>query len=284
MLQLAPMGTNKLDKVLAQARIGAHMVRDGHVRQGVRFFAEEFLVNTGLRALGSVPLGPRRVACNVCGWTGARFLTHCAVEYVNRNAFCPRCLSYPRHRAFAHWAAEDPDLAERMRRHPDAPALVFAPEPGMMEFLGGVRRRLVGFDLERRNAWVGVRGDGARLPFADGSLGFVFCFHVLEHIEDDLGAMREIARCLRPGACLVLSVPIEFHLEQTVAYGRAHPLLNGHWYGYGRDFGERAAAAGLQGRSLTASTAMGAVQLRRRAIREERLYVLEAGPGGVREG
>lgn len=35
------------------------------------------------------------------------------------------------------------------------------------------------------------------LPFADGDFDMVMCNHVLEHIEDDRKAMRELFRVLK---------------------------------------------------------------------------------------
>jgi SAM-dependent methyltransferase len=47
-----------------------------------------------------------------------------------------------------------------------------------------------------------------QLPFRDASLDTVLLLEVLEHLEDDAGALREIARILRPGGKLVISVPV----------------------------------------------------------------------------
>jgi SAM-dependent methyltransferase len=47
----------------------------------------------------------------------------------------------------------------------------------------------------------------ADLPFEDASFDSVVLGEVLEHVEDDRGALSEIARVLRPGGVLALSVP-----------------------------------------------------------------------------
>ncbi len=52
-----------------------------------------------------------------------------------------------------------------------------------------------------------VRGDGTRLPFADDSFDRVMASEVLEHIPDDLSAFHELARVLRPGGTLAITVP-----------------------------------------------------------------------------
>ena len=52
-----------------------------------------------------------------------------------------------------------------------------------------------------------VQGDALHLPFGDDSFDRVICSEVLEHIGDDVGAMRELARVLRPGGTMAITVP-----------------------------------------------------------------------------
>ena len=49
---------------------------------------------------------------------------------------------------------------------------------------------------------------GSRLPFEDGSFGAALAFEVLEHVEEDVTLLDEIARVIRPGGLLVLSTPV----------------------------------------------------------------------------
>ena len=46
------------------------------------------------------------------------------------------------------------------------------------------------------------------MPFADGTFDLVLCNHVLEHIEDDQVAIKELARVLRPGGIAILQAPV----------------------------------------------------------------------------
>ena len=52
-----------------------------------------------------------------------------------------------------------------------------------------------------------VQGDALRLPFPDGAFDRVIAAEVLEHIPDDAHAMAELARVLRPGGTMAVTVP-----------------------------------------------------------------------------
>ena len=51
-------------------------------------------------------------------------------------------------------------------------------------------------------------GDATALPFPDGVFDLVCAFDIVEHVEDDRQVFREIRRVSRPGATVVLSVPL----------------------------------------------------------------------------
>ncbi len=53
-------------------------------------------------------------------------------------------------------------------------------------------------------------GSANAIPFPDAQFDFALCIEVLEHIEDDIGALKEISRVLKPGGKLVMSVPYRY--------------------------------------------------------------------------
>jgi len=52
-----------------------------------------------------------------------------------------------------------------------------------------------------------LRGDVFHLPFADGAFDRVICSEVMEHVHDYGAAARELARVLRPGGTLGVTIP-----------------------------------------------------------------------------
>jgi len=52
-----------------------------------------------------------------------------------------------------------------------------------------------------------VQGDALHLPFPDATFDRVICSEVLEHIPNDVGAMSELTRVLRPGGTMAITVP-----------------------------------------------------------------------------
>ena len=54
-------------------------------------------------------------------------------------------------------------------------------------------------------------GSITRLPFAEARFDLVCACDVMEHVDDDRAAFAELARVARPGAAMLLSVPLHRH-------------------------------------------------------------------------
>jgi len=55
-----------------------------------------------------------------------------------------------------------------------------------------------------------VQCDATRMPFGTGSFHRIIASEVMEHIPDDAAAASELARVLRPGGVLAVTVPTEW--------------------------------------------------------------------------
>ena len=79
----------------------------------------------------------------------------------------------------------------------------------------GARYRVFGIDaafeaalhVRRTLGAIAVVGDMTRLPFRDGAFGAVTTGETLEHLDDDAGAAREIARVIERGGTCIATVP-----------------------------------------------------------------------------
>jgi ubiquinone/menaquinone biosynthesis C-methylase UbiE len=65
------------------------------------------------------------------------------------------------------------------------------------------------------------------LPFRDHSLGVALCLEVVEHLQHDHIALREIYRVLKPGGYLIISVPSNYYFKEYLD-------LMGHFRHYTR--------------------------------------------------
>ena len=99
------------------------------------------------------------------------------------------------------------------------------------------------------NLGVGVNGDATRLPFADATFDKIIASEVMEHIPDDVGALDELVRVLKPGGILAVTVPA--WLPETVCWALADeyhaPTAVG---GHVRIYTERELRSKLRGAGL----------------------------------
>jgi SAM-dependent methyltransferase len=74
--------------------------------------------------------------------------------------------------------------------------------------------------------------DATNLPFPDSSFDTAICSETVEHIPDDRGVVREIARVLQPNGLLVFTVPLLWNLARLTMMARRASarveLMEGH--------------------------------------------------------
>lgn len=94
----------------------------------------------------------------------------------------------------------------------------------------------------------GVQGNALALPFADGSFDRIVASEVLEHIPDDTTAIAELARVLRPGGTMAVTVPrCGPEVVNWLLSDAYHDVPGGHIRIYRRaELARRVSAAGLR--------------------------------------
>ena len=130
-------------------------------------------------------------------------------QNLRQNALCPGTLSLERHRLL--WLYLDRKtnfLTDAIRVLHVAPEQVF-----YRKFKSFSHWDYTTTDLHSPLA--DVKADICALPFEDNTYDFILCNHVLEHIPNDLKAMEELYRVLKPGGTAILQVPLEEDRENT---------------------------------------------------------------------
>ena len=191
--------------------------------------------------------GLRKVECNICGWRGKKFADYdSGFGIIHRDTACPGCRSHPRHRSL-HLYLQRVILSGKTLR-----LLHFAPEPSLTPMLRShANVDYLSVDIDPGQAM--QEEDITRLSFQDQSFDVIICMHVLEHVEDDRKAMKEICRVLKSDGFAVLDVPIDDSRERTYedsSIRSPKDRAKAYWQGdhvrlYGRDFGKRLEEAGF---------------------------------------
>lgn len=192
------------------------------------------------RVVASNKLLPSRLACPCCGWEGSRFFDYLEMGYMVRNCACPVCDSHPRHRALFLWLRDECQITQKAGL-----ALVFAPEKTFDPlWRTATDLRAYKVDIEASRG-VDVLANLMRLPFASEIADLIWCHHVLEQVDDDRVALKELHRVLRPGSGeLILSVG-SGKQETTVELGFADKACSGNRRAFGADFPARVSEAGF---------------------------------------
>lgn len=125
---------------------------------------------------------------------------------------CPSCRASDRERLYALWIKQQ--LAKKTFSE-GSRLIHFAPEPRLSKLLQDLKF----FDYcsaDLLMPHVDHKVDITNMPFLDEQFDFFICSHVLEHVNSDDAAIRELYRILKIGGCGILMAPIVLGLEKTL--------------------------------------------------------------------
>ena len=219
--------------------------------------------------------------CPVCGCKRRKFLPYGYVSQ-RENALCPNCLALERHRLLWLWLLRESDLGRGAMALPRL--LHIAPEVALMRKLRKMyareAERYVTADLESPLA--DIHFDVQQIPLADGSFDTIICNHIMEHIEDDRLAMRELYRILKPNGWGVILSPVDESrattfeddsitdpAERTRIFGQYD-----HRRIYGRDYAARLEGAGFEVAVIDYKQAFTPKEQALYALPDEKLYIV----------
>lgn len=203
------------------------------------------------------------VQCPISGKTYRKFLPY-GRNPARPNALCPDSLSLERHRLMWLYLKEKTNFFTAPLK-----VLHIAPEHCFIKIFEGMKNLdYITADIESPLAK--IKMDIHRIPFPDNTFDVSFCNHVMEHVDDDIKAMSEIHRVLKPGGWAIIQSPLDLTRETTYedpsitdpakrekAFGQ-----NDHVRVFGRDYKKRLEKGGFD-------------------VKEDR-YVMELNPETVR--
>jgi len=186
-----------------------------------------------------------KVECPICSHSFRKFLPY--GNNAGENRLCPNCLSLERHRLMWIYLKDYSDFFTKEYK-----LLHFAPEqPFLKRFKKMKNLDYTTADLVSPIADMHI--DIMQIPLPGDSYDLIFCNHVLEHVDNDILAMKEIYRVLKPGGWAILQVPINYnymytHEDITIVDPREREKVFGqydHVRWHGLDYPDRIRQAGF---------------------------------------
>jgi SAM-dependent methyltransferase len=186
------------------------------------------------------------VECNVCSSEFRKFLPY--GRSGRDNALCPHCLSLERHRLMYLYLQRKTNFFTD-----DLKLLHVAPEYCFIDRFEKMKNlEYITADIESPLAK--VKMDIHQIPFEANTFDVAFCNHVMEHVDDDIKAMSELHRVLKPGGWAIIQSPQDWsrattYEDPTITDPKERERLfwqDDHLRLFGRDYGQRLEKGGFK--------------------------------------
>lgn len=159
-----------------------------------RALSKEFLFRhePKIRAMFSLAYYGNNFTCTICGTNLRKF-----IELPNGNRICPKCGSSGRDRKL--W-----ELVSQKYLKPGVSILDFSPSRSLYRaFKNTPNINYTSTDLS--GDFIGDKSyDITHIDAPSAQFDLIFCYHILEHVDEDMKAMKELHRVLKDeGICLI---------------------------------------------------------------------------------
>ncbi|MBN2681187.1 MAG: methyltransferase domain-containing protein [Bacteroidales bacterium] len=130
--------------------------------------------------------------------------------------------------------------------------------------------------------WADVKMDVQEIPYPENSFDVIMCNHVLEHVDDDLKAMKEFYRVMKPGGWGIFQVPIDYSRENTYhdpsitdpKEREKHFWQSDHLRLYGKNYGQVLSTAGFTVQEVNLTTELSKELVTKFALPEKEIIYL----------
>jgi len=164
-----------------------------------------------------------------------------------QNVLSPSTLSLERHRLLWLYLTNETDFFTSKKK-----VLHMAPEQCFLARFRKLNHDYKTADLDSPIA--DVKADIINLPFNDNSFDVIFCNHVLEHVQDDTKAMKELFRVMKKGGMGIFQVPQDLNRDITfednsITDPKERAKIFGqydHVRVYGRDYFDKLRSVGFK--------------------------------------
>ncbi|MBN4072123.1 class I SAM-dependent methyltransferase [Flavobacteriales bacterium AH-315-E23] len=149
------------------------------------------------------------VHCPCCQGDFKKFASFNSYGTIRQNAQCPKCGSLERHRLLWLYLKNSTNILEEDKR-----LLHIAPEAILQaHFKQSSKLDYISADIDSPLA--DIKMNIQDIPYENNYVDAILCYHVLDHVDDDKEAMREMFRVLKPGGWAIIQSSIDINREIT---------------------------------------------------------------------
>ena len=217
-----------------------------------------------------------KVKCPICKKSFKEFFPY--GRETRNNALCTNCLSLERHRLIYLYLEKETSIFKKKTK-----LLHIAPEACLINIFKRFDNiEYITADLNSPLA--DIKMDIHNMPFKEKSFDLILCNHVLEHVENDIKALKEIKRVLKMDGIGIVQVPFynpipkETLEDKSVTSKKERELLYGqsdHVRKYGKDYRKRLESTGLKTKLKTPDSFLfNADIIRHSIIESEEIFIV----------
>ena len=232
----------------------------------LKIFPREFLIKLSLLfqpVLSLIFIGSK-FTDPINGKNYSRFLSY-GYNILRPNALCPGTFSLERHRLLWLYLNSKTNIENQFLN-----VLHVAPEQVFFKKFKKFKNWTY-TTTDLNSPLADIKADLCNLPFKNNTYDLILCNHVLEHIVDDIKALKEIYRVLKPGGKAILQVPIDLEKEKSYEDNKIiNPEDRNKHFGqydhvriYGMDFFQKLSKVGFRFEKIDLTSKLSEVDIKK---------------------